>query len=1687
MSREFYRAREKKPRNPERDSHAEHDRLERNSNAKFDSAVGENRSVSRETDDTLKPSDIAFGPERPKADRAVPTHQRQRKRQQRQYQREVRQAVTETRTDQPVLPDHSNFPGDLGMIPDSHAHDSALEFVMQDGLVTQDGAFSDAPVLDAYFPDASAPEIPDAATSMRGAVDMPMTVPHSVTENAPVEIPSFRKSVRENGEIRNAFQREQSGDKRELSNKKREQSGGNRLKFDGEKRIVPNNSPACPEGDAKSPSLRGMNDKPLTGRRIGANAPADTPRPAKYYSDAGGRLRFDADHKPEEKSDSRTVQKRQAARRFSADTAVTENEFHFENVKPLSSNSAVTEEIRPQLISDIPVILNTPEDSEQQSEADAAETALNVAVPIITNAARRPAKAKIKRDTRLKFDEKSKQVDGKHDSSGQNQRQETDRFSTDAAKSEDERRPFGDMTPENITPESENTIPDSVENVQPKVDLKDISGENGGHLRFEDKEQPERMLPEKQRYSEKLTARRVETETPPKNSSNKRQRSQKFRMENGGPLHFETEHEPEKSGAETESEISKKKRTVRLNHNAESSKSVRPRFENASATEQNAVVHDEKIAVYSENSRGASDISPRISSQNGKQPSVRRTNGTGRLQFENPPTNPTPENTTDAEKIDRPQMEFQRENSQLPTLPEHRPASNNQRENQRITGNRRTSGQNTEPASPGKFRANFEEKTPKLTDKKPPKLKDDSQSVRNIPRLLFGIGGKVAPVSSQKQERQSANSKPVKKSGAATEQRTPGKDGQCRTTGQQTKGRLRFERKEENAPVSPEKREENGVISSPSEKSNASARNRSPGENGRKQKSGPAVVGNPKTAQKKETVPEPSENKRRERRNSEQDSARKAITDESELRTRTRPKQPVKSADDKFSDGNKTDAPETPNASRKRQRLHFEPEPQKPINNSDFDTEEKFTRKPPRHAENDNEKEPEAPPKKPRLRFEDQLTEKKTPSSEQTGGDTGGAEQTGGNADNPNKTAPRTPLSREDRQILNARRRVRKASRRLEKARSKIPVQRRIRLEREYDSAANKVKRRLRFESEPIPEGALTTPLPMRTFGGVVNSVRLSLLMKGHQKIRETERQNVGVEAAHKGELIVEQGAGRFLRWNRGRLRSKPYRAVRQAERALEREQVNLEWRRNLRQNPELQRKNALSKWIQKQKIKRKYAQAAREAKQNAQYAQNILNATGQIIRSAAQYIAARKSVFIVIAFLTLIVLLFSVGLTSCMAMLSGVQSSYISVSYMADEDDICEADLYYSEMETDLRIDIDETETNHPGYDEYRYNIGEISHNPYELLSYLSTKYNAFKFRRVKSDIENLFRQQYTLTRTVVSETRHDSEDEPYEYSVLQTTLTVRPLSAVIAENLESGEETERYALYMRTYGNRQAFSNPFDFAWIGLVSSPYGYRIHPVTGVKNLHRGVDIAAPEGTEIKAIQNGRVVSAGETDGYGLCVVIEDDRGYLSRYAHCSELNVRTGQQVERGDMIATVGGTGNSTGPRLHLEVMLNGEYLNPYFFVETGDDGSGAVPGGAVAPVSPGYPGEAPTDETFARMLAEAERYLGYPYVWGGSSPETSFDCSGYVSWVINHSGWNVGRLGAQALYNMCTPVSRADARPGDLIFFTRTYSAPLPVTHVGIYVGNNQMIHCGDPIRYTDITTNYWTSHFYAYGRLP
>ena len=679
-------------------------------------------------------------------------------------------------------------------------------------------------------------------------------------------------------------------------------------------------------------------------------------------------------------------------------------------------------------------------------------------------------------------------------------------------------------------------------------------------------------------------------------------------------------------------------------------------------------------------------------------------------------------------------------------------------------------------------------------------------------------------------------------------------------------------------------------------------------------------------------------------------------------------------------------------------------------------------------------------------------------------------------------TAPDAP-TRQQKKYEKAVRRTERADCRVEQAQMKLPTKRRLHMDRQPDEASGKMKRRLRFEEEVLPE--YRRPSLLSRGAG---AVKMAAVIKLHSKIREYERDNVALESAHKSELVAEQGVGRVLRWERNRRRAKPYRTLRKAQQKAARAHTDLAWQTALRDNPELQRKNALAKWVQKQKIKRKYAQAAHEAKQSAKFTQNVLTATGKIARAIAQYAAAHKAVFLAVAMLALVVMFFATGLTSCTAMLSGFQSSYISASYMADEGEICQSDLYYTEKETDLQIDIDNTEENYPGYDEYRYNIGEISHNPYELLGYLSTAFNAFTFAGVQSEIDRIFSEQYTLTREVIVETRYDDDGDPYDWYVLQTTLTVRPLSAVAQSHLSPGEQTDRYGVYMQTYGNRQAFGNPFDFSWLGNVSSGYGWRVHPISGEKSLHRGIDLAVAQGTPILAVQDGRVVLAGDARSYGLCVVIEDDKGYQSRYAHCSSLNVSAGQEVKRGDVIAAVGSTGNSTGPHLHLEVMLNGEYLNPYFFVDNGDDGTGAIPGTPGGPAIPDYSGEPMGDGSFEAMLHEAEKFLGWPYVWGGSSPSTSFDCSGYVSWVINQSGvGSVGRQTAQGLYNLCTPVSSANAQPGDLIFFTGTYSSPGPVSHVGIYVGGGRFIHCGDPISYANTGSPYWSAHLYGYGRLP
>ena len=307
-------------------------------------------------------------------------------------------------------------------------------------------------------------------------------------------------------------------------------------------------------------------------------------------------------------------------------------------------------------------------------------------------------------------------------------------------------------------------------------------------------------------------------------------------------------------------------------------------------------------------------------------------------------------------------------------------------------------------------------------------------------------------------------------------------------------------------------------------------------------------------------------------------------------------------------------------------------------------------------------------------------------------------------------------------------------------------------------------------------------------------------------------------------------------------------------------------------------------------------------------------------------------------------------------------------------------------------------------------------------------------------------------------------------DVDVLNVTLNSGNLMSICQDRLGFFQK-ELFSAYNDTKGNLQMFATPVDFNWYSSVTSYYGYRIHPISGANQLHNGMDIGAPEGTKVMAGLTGTVTTSAYNDSYGNYVVIKDSKGYELRYAHLSSRSVSAGASVTKGDEIGLVGNTGNSTGSHLHIELLKNGERLNPIFYLETGE--------GA------GFGGNEYTSEAAQRLLNEAARYLGTPYVWGGYSP-SGFDCSGFVSYCLTHSGVrNTGRLTAQGLYDICTPVSQSEAQPGDLIFFTGTYDAGVPVTHIGIYVGNGQMIHCGHPVQYTSINSPYWQSHFYGFGR--
>ena len=545
--------------------------------------------------------------------------------------------------------------------------------------------------------------------------------------------------------------------------------------------------------------------------------------------------------------------------------------------------------------------------------------------------------------------------------------------------------------------------------------------------------------------------------------------------------------------------------------------------------------------------------------------------------------------------------------------------------------------------------------------------------------------------------------------------------------------------------------------------------------------------------------------------------------------------------------------------------------------------------------------------------------------------------------------------------------RVKKAEARADKAQAKIPKKTVVKKERGFDPATGKVKTQLRFEEvdKKKPPSKLTHAVQDAPANFVLSQV--------HREVRQSEDDNVGVEAAHKVEQAVESG-GRLVQSAHRAHQLKPYRAAIRAEKKLERANIDALQKKAEIDNPT---SNPVSKWQQKQAIKKQYAAAKHNqaAQTTAKAAENTAKAAkkaAEKAEKAGKYVWEHRRGFAIAAAILLMLAFLLNGLSSCSVIMDGVGSGIAASTYPSQDADMLGAEAQYCEMEAELQRYLDTYESTHD-YDEYHFDLDTIEHDPYVLISMITALHQGeWTLDEVQGTLQMLFDRQYILTEDVVVETRYRTETDtwtdadgnshtdtyqvPYDYYICTVTLENFNLSHVPVY-IMSEEQLGMYATYMATLGNRP-----------------------------DLFPG-------------------------------------SGYIGKY---------------------------------------VEGSYTDY------------------------DIPPEALDDEVFAAIIKEAEKYLGYPYVWGGSSPSTSFDCSGFVSWVINHSGWDVGRLGAQGLCNICTPVSSANVKPGDLVFFTGTYDTP-GVSHVGIYVGNNMMIHCGDPISYANLNSSYWQSHFYRYGRLP
>ena len=696
-----------------------------------------------------------------------------------------------------------------------------------------------------------------------------------------------------------------------------------------------------------------------------------------------------------------------------------------------------------------------------------------------------------------------------------------------------------------------------------------------------------------------------------------------------------------------------------------------------------------------------------------------------------------------------------------------------------------------------------------------------------------------------------------------------------------------------------------------------------------------------------------------------------------------------------------------------------------------------------------------------------------------------------------------------DKKVRKAADRAEKAGRNLKKAKAEIPVQKNYTMQRIFDEKTGKAK----YLLVPVEKEKPFQPESLKK--RAVHRLEIEGVQVVHGKIAEAEKENTAVEGAHKSEQALESAYHYAKAHGKGKEQRKREQISRLEKKKMKAD-VELAYQEFLRDNPHLNEEGIhkqLQKQLQKKRIQREYAKARRagaEAKTAKQAFTKTANAATGIAKKLQEIAAKNKTLIISIGIFALLLVVIMSALSSCGSMFLGTVTTTLATTYLSLPAEIDAAELSFTQKEMELQNTIDAIETDHPGYDEYDYNLGAIGHDPFTLISYLSAVHTEFAAADVEHEIQELFDAMYSLTTEEMEETRTRTvtktgtrvvtnadgttsteeyeyeEEEEYTVKILRTTLTVIPLESIVAGHMDT-EQAEIFAAYTETKGGLQVVGTPVDYYWYYYISSYYGYRKNPNTGAEELHRGVDIAVPTGTDVYAAHDGTVTEAAFDAYYGNYVVITDSKGYTTKYAHMDSVTVSAGQSVTKGDPIGKSGNTGSSTGSHLHIECLYNGEYYNPLFYFEAGEQTIyGETPGATGGGTGNVIPPESYDDATVQALMTEANRYLGMPYTFGGTAP-ASFDCSAFVCWVFSNSGvHDLPRTTAQGIYDQCAPVSASDAKAGDIIFFTGTYNAGRPVTHVGIYCGNGTMVHCGDPIQYTSIHSAYWQSHFYGFGRL-